>query len=817
MTWTSHKFGGTSLSDADAFRRVADIIAQSGPNRRVVTVSATAGTTDDLVALVSVAALGDGRYEQNLEATVQRHTALANEVLPDASDFIERLNSDRDDILDLLRATSLMGTGTDNALNVVSGYGELWSARLLAQLLESQGHSATWLDARTVLRVDTTSLVPITDWETSTELLEEWLAANDHEIVVVTGYIASDLAGVPVTLGRNGSDLSASIFGALLGADSIVIWTDVDGVMTADPSKVPGAHVIDNLSYDEAMELAYFGAKVLHPWTMSPAIRRSIPIVIRNSRHPHLPGTTIAHDADKTSAVKGLASVDDIALFNVEGTAMIGVPGISERLFGALREKGVSVVMISQASSEHSICFAAPQSDRARVEDALSGIFARERQFGQIKELSVTDSCSILAIVGEGMSGTPGIAARLFSALARVGVNVRAIAQGASERNITVVVDEAETTRALRAVHAGFYLSDQAISIGLIGAGQVGAAFLSQVEAQADTLRYELGIDLRVRAVANSRQMVLAEDRINLEGWRDTLEAGEPLDPEKFIRHVHTESVPHAVIIDCTADAGVAARYLQWMDAGIHVITPNKKANSVDLAYYRDVIAAGRTTRTHYLYETTVGAALPVIQTTRDLLRTGDRVHRIEGVLSGTLSYLFNNYDGSTPFSDLVTEARAAGFTEPDPRDDLSGMDVARKVVILGREIGLEVGLDDLDIKGLVPEDLEGGTVDEFLDRLSDYDDEMLYLLNQAQERGEVLRYVGVVDATEGCSVGLESYPAHHPFAGTAGTDNIIRFQTDRYNEAPLVVRGPGAGPDLTAGGIFADLLRLAHGLGAAV
>ena len=813
MRWRSHKFGGTSLADNDAFRRVADII-DSEDGRLIVVVSATAGTTNQLVDLVSRAASADDAIEASVDELVGRHRDLARQLLDD-----DRLgpsfDTDRKELLDLLAATRLMAAPTPNALAVATGYGEIWSARILTEFLKSRGSSASWLNAREVLLVDTRSLVPVPDWDRSRARMDEWLDGHEDRVIVVTGFIASDSENVPVTLGRNGSDLSASIFGTLLEADEVVIWTDVDGVMTADPKRVPGAHVIDELTYDEAMELAYFGARVIHPHTMGPVVRAGIPIVIRNTRDLSSAGTRIGGDTGRGTPVKGFATIDDLALFNVEGSAMIGVPGISERLFGALRQEGVSVVMISQASSEHSICFAAPSHDIPAVEDALRSVFQMERRFGQIKELEVADDCSILAAVGDAMSGTPGIAARLFTALARVGVNVRAIAQGASERNISVVIDTADSTRALRAAHAAFYLSDQAISIGLIGPGNVGATLLHQIDQRRAALRDRHGVDLRVRAIANSTKMVLNEESVDLETWREDLAAGEDFDVSTFVDHVHTTSVPHAVIVDCTASDEVAKQYLGWLESGIHVITPNKRASSADFDYYSDLITTGRTHRTRFLYETTVGAALPVIQTTRDLINTGDEIHRIEGVLSGTLSYLFNNFDASRGFSELVAEARARGFTEPDPRDDLSGMDVARKVVILAREIGHDLSLQDLDIEGLVPPELEHVDLETFLARMPDYDDVIAQRFRDADSQGQVLRYVGVVDVHGGARVGLEAYPKNHPFAGISGADNIIRFQTGRYDEAPLVVRGPGAGPDLTAGGVFADLLRLAQGLGA--
>jgi aspartokinase/homoserine dehydrogenase 1 len=517
--------------------------------------------------------------------------------------------------------------------------------------------------------------------------------------------------------------------------------------------------------------------------------------------------------------VKGLASIGDIALINIEGTAMIGVPGISERLFGALSQAGVSVVMISQASSEHSICFAVPQDHAERARRATESAFAAERIRGQLQDLEVTQGCTILAAVGDGMSGTPGIAARLFGSLARAGVNVRAIAQGSSERNISVVIDGSDATRALRSVHSGFYLSRQTLSLGLIGPGHVGATLLDQMAGRLEWLLEQFGIDLRVRAIASSKEMVLDEQSIELGSWRDRLRGPDAetreSDLDVLADYVQTDSVPHAAIIDCTASSDVATRYGEWLSRGIHVITPNKKANSGPIEYYRELRQAGRRADAHYFYETTVGAALPVIQTLRDLVQTGDEVRRIEGVFSGTLSYLFNSFDGSTPFSEIVRAAREKGYTEPDPREDLSGMDVARKVVILAREMGVEADLSDMEIEGLIPAGLETGSADEFLARLGDHDHQMLTVVDEARAEGRVLRFVGVIDPEQGCRVSLRSYEMNHPFARIQLTDNIVTFQTARYHENPLVVQGPGAGPEVTAGGVFADLLRLANYLGA--
>ena len=818
--WKTHKFGGTSLADADAYRTVAAIVTGERP-RQAVVVSAAAGTTDGLIDLVSRAGRRDTSFDELTESLRSRQVALAEGLLGpnNVAELVAHLDKEFADIAHVLRATSVMGAAVDNAIGVVAGFGEVWSARLLAAYLNLRGGSAAWLDARDVLVVHPAEPSPAVDWETTGTRLQAWLDDHPEEIVVITGFIASDPTGAATTLGRNGSDYSAAIFAALLEAVELVIWTDVDGVMSADPRLVPQAEVLERLSYDEAMELAYFGAQVIHPATMTPAIRNGIPVTIRNTFNSAVPGSRISSQTSTDVPVKGFASIDDIALINLEGTAMIGVPGISERLFGSLRAAGVSVVMISQASSEHSICFAVPDSQADRARAAVESAFAAEARRGLFQDLEVTRDVTILAAVGDGMSGTPGIAARLFGSLVQVGVNVRAIAQGSSERNISVVIDSADATRALRAVHSGFYLSRQTLSIGVIGHGHVGGTLLDQMAERLDWLIDEFGVDLRVRAIAGSETMMLDEHRIDLGSWRRRLESGgastHPTDLDLLADFIHTESVPHSAIIDCTASGDVAMRYGDWLGQGIHVITPNKRANTADLGYYEKLQQASRRADAHYFYETTVGAALPVIQTLRDLVQTGDRVRRIEGVFSGTLSYLFNSFDGSVPFSEIVRSARDQGYTEPDPREDLSGMDVARKVVILAREMGMAANLDDMAVDGLIPPGLEGGTVDEFLARLADHDDSMVDIVDEARAKGQVLRFVGVIDAEEGTRVALRRYDADHSFARIKLTDNIVQFTTDRYSENPLIVQGPGAGPAVTAGGVFADLLRLANYLGA--
>ncbi|MBM4214363.1 MAG: bifunctional aspartate kinase/homoserine dehydrogenase I, partial [Gammaproteobacteria bacterium] len=653
-------------------------------------------------------------------------------------------------------------------------------------------------------------------WEESRRRLQSTVNADFAGTLIITGFIAVDQRGVQTTLGRNGSDFSVSIFGSLLDAAEIHIWTDVDGVLSADPRRVPDAQVIDSLSYNEAMELAYFGAKVIHPQTMAPAVGREIPIWIRNTFAPDHAATLICAHPQSALAVKGITSIENIALLNLEGAGMIGVPGTASRLFGALREEGISVVLISQGSSEHSICCAVPREQADRAVATVRTAFARELDEGQIQSVEVDRELAILAVVGDGMAGIPGIAAKVFNALGTAAVNVRAIAQGASERNISVVVPAKAATRALRAVHSSFYLSAHTVSVGVIGPGTVGRVLLEQIASQSERLRHDFKLDLRVRGLMSSKRMLLSDKGVSLSQWQDELVAATVApDLQAFANHVGVDYLPNRVIIDCTASGEVAKHYPAWLAAGIHIVTPNKKANSAPMAFYRSLRDARRDGGTHYLYEATVGAGLPVIQTLRDLRETGDEVTSIEGIFSGTLAYLFNVYDGSRSFSEIVLDAKQRGYTEPDPRDDLSGMDVARKLIILGREMGLSLEMSEVKVESLVPAGLEQGSIEEFLTRLPQHDGTMKARFEAARARGKVLRYVGRLTASGTATVGVVEFDAKHAFANIALTDNVVRFATARYNNNPLIVQGPGAGPEVTAGGIFADLLRLSAYLGA--
>ena len=813
--WRVHKFGGSSVADAACFARVAAIVEADPASRVAVVLSACKGVTDGLLALVSSAEQQDGASADRLAAIEARHAALADALLSaaDAREYGAELHAGCEDIRGILHTIHLTRDASTVVRDLVAGFGELWSSRLFAGYLRHRRTGARrveWVDARDIVQVEWGSLGPAVDWAESRKRAASIAGAAPSVTLIVPGFVARDPRGVQTTLGRNGSDFSASIFGSLLNASEIHIWTDVDGVLSADPRLVPEATVIDSLSYHEAMELAYFGAKVIHPQTMAPAVEKGVPIWIRNTFAPENRGTLICATPDSKHPVKGITTIDGIALINVEGAGMIGVPGTAQRLFAALREHSISVVLISQGSSEHSICVAVPMSQAARAEQVVRDAFQNELTHGQIQSVEVTGDSSILAVVGDGMMGTPGIAAKVFGALAGVGVNVRAIAQGSSERNISLVVESKQAARALRSVHAGFYLSPHTVSIGLIGPGLVGREFIDQLLSQRDRLQRDRNLDLRLRGITTSSRMVLAPRAIDGGLWKAGLAKGEPADLSGFVEHIHADHLPHAVLVDCSSSEEVARRYPDWLAEGIHIVTPNKRACSADMAFYERLQDARRASGSHFLYEATVGAGLPIIQTLRDLRETGDEIRRIEGILSGTLSYLFNAWDGQRPFSSVVREARERGYTEPDPRDDLSGMDVARKLVILGREMGLRLSLSDVRVESLVPETLIACSADEFLDRLGDVDAAMMTRLESARARDRVLRYVGKVDAESRlASVGVAEVDRSHPFAHINLTDNVVRFVTARYNESPLVVQGPGAGPAVTAAGVFANLLQV--------
>jgi aspartokinase/homoserine dehydrogenase 1 len=802
-----HKFGGSSLANADRFNAIKPLL---NGKSEIIVVSAVQGTTTALQAIIDAAKRG-APFLQTLEKLEKKHFNLANALLSrnKSGDVITLIKKDFTEIKYILYSVQLTGSCSKEMQDFTLGYGEIWSAKILSYYL-SECSNVIYLDASTVLFVYEKNGMKCIDWQKSKIALDSFLEKKVFDQIVITGFIASTLEGKRTTLGRNGSDFSAAIFANLFKAKCLTIWTDVDGIYTADPNRVRSAFAIESLSYNEALELAYFGAKVLHPMTIAPMRECEIPIYIKNSFNPDAKGTYISVSPVKSPyLIKGLTCIDDISLINIEGTGMIGVSGIAARVFQILHQEGISVILISQASSEHSICFAVSNAYTDSALNALTDKLQFEIDKKQIEGIYVDKDCAIMSAVGDEMVGTIGISGKLCDSLAKANINIRAISQGSSERNISIVVKSIDINRSLQAVHASFYLSRKTISIGLIGPGLVGSTLLRQIQNAIAQLKSTYQANLYVRGIMNSKKMLLSHEPIDLTSWEAQLDQCDSVDSNIFVSHILTDDLPHAVIIDCTANQTIAHQYINFIEKGIHVITPNKHANAGDLDYYKKLKLLTQKRNIHYLYEATVCAGLPVIDTLQDILKTGDHILKIEGVISGTLSYIFNELAKGRVFSEIVMEAKKLGYTEPDPREDLSGMDVARKLVCLAREIGHDVTLDDVKVYDLIPAALKSCNTDEFLEKLPTYDAQMQHVIANANNKKEKLCYVGAIDSNGTMNVAIKSFPESHPFARLNGTDNMLIFHTRRYHENPLIIQGPGAGAEVTAAGIFADLLRL--------
>lgn len=799
-----HKFGGSSLKSADRFHAIADIIKPKG---QVIVVSAIDNTTRVLREALQLAQKKQSAVEQvNLLKT--RHTDIAKSLLADPAPYLRRLEEDLDALTHILHAVHIVGRYTSEIEDVVLSYGELWSSHLTALFISDE---TLYVDAADILSVEKKHGLCVVDWIASQKKLDHYLSDKDFHNLVITGYTAANKEGHRITLGFNGSDHSGAIFAKLFQANSLTIWTDVDGIYTADPRIVKQATVLDALSYEEATELAYFGAKVIHPQAMQPAMDCGIPIHIKNSYNAKAKGTCISKTPNESQhEVRGLTAIEDIALVNIEGTGMTGVSGIAMRIFDTLRVAELPVYMISQASSEHSICFAVNAHHAMEVVALLKESLQFELSKGVIETIDYVSRCAVLAAVGDAMIGRPGISSKLLTHLAKAHINILAIAQGSSERNITVVIDGEQIDKALRVAHAGFYLSNKMMSIGLIGPGNVGKMFLTQLKENVDRLKKEKNIDLRIQGICNSSKMRLFNTAYEYDD-NDALLSSDstPLDMEQFVNHILSEEPPHAVIIDCSASKEVAADYGTFIDKGLHIITPNKSASSGPYPLYQSIKSKSTRCHRHYLYETNVCAGLPIIKTLQDLIQTGDDIEYIEGVFSGTLSFVFNELSQGRQFSEVIKDAYEKGYTEPDPRDDLSGFDVARKAVCLAREMGHAKSIEEVAIDPILPTSFGSGTVDTFLAQEKALDAIFAEKIDSLMTRNKKLAYLATITGTGHIEIGVKEIDRSSPFYGLSGTDNMVIFKSRRYNPQPLVVQGPGAGAEVTAAGVFADLLRL--------
>ncbi len=810
-----YKFGGTSVATAERIRRVVDLVlAEPETVRRVVVVSALGGVTDELLGAIDEALGRTGGHRARLDAIRARHDEALEALAAGAQqeELRATLAALWQDLGELLDGVYLLRECTRRTRDAVLGMGERASAPLVAAAFRAAGADALALDATAFIRTDASfGEANVLFEETDRLVREHFCALPPAQIAVVTGFIAATERGVTTTLGRSGSDYTATILGGALEAQRVVIWTDVDGVLSADPRVVPEAFPLARLSYHEAAEMAYFGARVLHPRTMRPVQLRDIPLVIKNTLNPEAPGTLISTETQQAALrVKAISTIRSVAVVMLEGAGLLGVPGIAARVFGALAARDINVLMISQASSEQSICLVVREADAEAAVEALRTAFLVEVERGDVSDVYAMPGCAVVSAVGDQMRHVPGLAGRMFATLGRSGVNVLAIAQGAAETNISAVVRDAEVPQAVGALHEAFPLRRTRAHVCLVGTGLVGNKLLHILAEQAPVLLEAMRLNLRLVGLANSRRMVWDEAGLPLSGALERLEQGQAMDLDALVERLLKSRLERLLVVDATASAEVARRYADLLEHGIGVVTPNKRANTLDLAFYHRLREAARRREVSYRYEATVMAGLPVMSTLRNLLRAGDRIERIEGVFSGTLAYLFNRLAHGCRFSEALREAREQGLTEPDPRDDLKGEDVARKLLILAREIGLEVERADVSVESLVPFSLMESSVEAFLEGLHEVDEAWRQRAEEAAQQGQRLQYVGVIEDGR-LTVGVRATDAESPFSCLQGTDNTIMLTTARYHDTPLVVQGPGAGPDVTAAGILADLIEAAE------
>ena len=807
------KFGGTSVATPERIQSIGNLIKDHLKSGKTVAVcSAFGGVTNDLLAMAATAAAGDLSYKEVLSANEERHLNAVRALVPVTaqSSVLSHIKKEFNRLETLYEGIFYLNELSDKTRQVVSSFGEMLSSYIIHQYFLAQGVDAQLADSRDLIVARNYTEKVQVNYELSNKKIKSYFETNQGKLTIVPGFVSRNEQDVPSTLGRGGSDFTAAIIAGALDVERLTIYTDVNGMYTANPNLVPHAYSLEKISYEEAMELSHFGAKVLYPPTLQPLLDKNIEIQIRNTFKPELPGTLISRSSKENfRSVTGITHIDSIRMLNMEGSGMVGIPGFSKRFFETLFQEHINVVLITQASSEHSICVAVKADEADAAKEALDLTFETEIQMKKIRPVEIEDKVAIIALVGDQMKSHHGLSGKMFSALGQNNINIRAIAQGSSERNISAVIAKKDVTKALNTLHEEFFeVPSKELNLFITGVGNVGSKLLGQLQKQEEYLLDKLRLKVKVIGLSNSRKMIFDENGISLNEWENALEKGEKADRQRFFENVKELNLRNSIFVDNTASAEISEWYKHYLENSISVVTCNKIAAADAYENYQQLQNLAREFGASFMYETNVGAGLPIIDTLQNLVASGDRIQKIQAVLSGSLNFVFNNYDASEPFYKVVEQAMKEGYTEPDPKIDLSGVDVARKILILSRESGLKLELEDIYKDNFLSDrSLNSDDNAEFFQILEEEEEHFQQLYQSAVDNDCELKYVAQLE-NGSAKVGLQEIPEKHPFANLSGSDNIVLFFTDRYPVQPLIVKGAGAGADVTASGIFADIIR---------
>ena len=810
------KFGGTSVAKAENIEKVISIVTIAiSKEPTVVVVSALGGITDILLDSAIIAASGSSEFEAKISTAEKRHFDCVSQLIGNnpPQELVSFIKNTFEEIKNLCNGILLLNELTPRSKDRIAGYGELLSSKIITAAFNQKSINANWLDARKLIVTNSAFGAALVDFDVTNQKINDAVIEQGANLFIVPGFIASDTHGVSTTLGRGGSDYTAAIFAAAVSASNLEIWTDVSGMMTADPRLSSNAKIIPYISYQEAMELSHFGAKVIYPPTIQPVMSKHIPVWIKNTFAPDDFGTMISSQQSlnnkNNNIITGISSINNICLITLEGSGMVGIPGFSKRLFEALSNEKINVILITQSSSEHSITVAIDSSMFEKARSAVDVIFSNEIALGKVDPLILEKDLSIVALVGENMENHTGVSGRMFSAMGRNGINIRAIAQGSSEKNISAVIFTKDVKKTINILHEEFFETTyKQVNVFLAGAGNVGKKLLSQLKLQSETLQKNLHLNIRLTGIINSKKMLINESGIDAENWEQLLSQGATSDINDFAKQIIDLNLRNTVFVDITAHENVANVYEQLLEKSIAVVACNKIAASSAYSHYKKLKQLAREYNTQFLFETNVGAGLPIIGTINDLIHSGDKINKIEAVLSGTLNFVFNNYNGTKSFAEVVKMAQDEGYTEPDPRLDLGGKDVMRKIMILARETGEHLEIEAIENNSFMPEACMQGSVDEFYTSMEKFELHFKSLYDDANANGNKLKFVASFENGK-ASVGLQQIHPNHDLYNLFGKDNIVLFYSDRYKEQPLVIKGAGAGAEVTASGVFADIIRV--------